>query len=1688
MHRRTARFSATVAVSFFLKKLEDAQRDKDDILALIRSQGWNNDGKRKLGYSEPSSRGQSEAIVKCLAPILNSSEAPVHNRLGYVECHGTGTLVGDPIEVEAIVSAFQQIDNAIDNSKNNRSQNTHDNAVTYLGSVKANIGHSNIASGMAGLMKTAMVVHSGKIPPTINFTTPNEALIQVLGENSRFKIATAKASKPTQGKNHNETAQDKSIAFPHCTNDTPRLALTSSLGIGGTNCYLLLQQYKPQHDSLSSLSATDDIQNKKDSRLLQDTCLLLVSAKSQLSLQGMLSGLIARIQKTAELNWETLEKTLLFGREHFIERRISLSVSFKGLKSEEQKRSSVLKTLEKALLNVNTHRGSENSPSSKKTDTEISSSDTPLVLLFPGQGSQHDDMALDLYQSLPLFKQNVDACCTVLREAVVPRAQKYTETVGLNPLMLSDIVWPILTDFASALFDKRPADNMVKSSLYIQLSLFTVEYALAQSYLSLLDGDKAQSTTKHRRKYKRQYHCIGHSLGEYVALCIAERLSVEDALFLVVIRSLLMMRADNVLDVQTEVMETQTSELAMGMLAVQGASEHFMTPLLHNVWKKMLAEMHHLARQGTAFTTALLFSSNNRYNMEEKPIDTGNHDSAWSFCDKPIVAHDVEVMDSLLEKIQHFVKAPVSGMMHTGEMDNSRTHDLEMCNPSTPDCSLVIDQKMIAIAAVNSGVDLVLSGLKKELTLCAEFLETLFQFKSVEVKTPMANHHAYFLKDQAEQLTNICRLENISIGPAINSHRKFTVFSNLTGKAHDSLTAETGRYEYFAKHMTSPVRFDSNLRCSQGLMLQQGGYTLAKNYLLLEIGPGKILSSLSKKVLLTSANVQAHSDPAIQPVILNTMRHPGDTSNTDTTCFLASLGQIWQKKWATVNWSLLYAKEHFIKQRGICPTYSWDKKRCFAEPAVPPQPFKNTSPPPPPKNKTDEQHLLDLDSRYFVPTWRLAGQTDDAYSPAQFQHERLLHIDGGQYTHSANDNTAAEKKCVSLNTALSEYIEMLGVEVSTLNLTSEDSFEKLEASLDQLFDSTYDKNPTQQNAGENCSNLTLLYTDLNCSENAEDSEVIVASAEAKWQSFFRLCQLLCQNEKYTHSPNLRVIILTTKMFRVGMNLDQKPALPSKAVLYGPVTVLSQENPNCHLRLIDLGESLDDGILPPSSNHLFQVFSGLSQELFCKTRSEKIVALRMGGRPSGGMQRFVPHYKQIFLTETHEKRGKDQLTGNVFGCPEIDRVFLITGGLGRIGLSICTALADFSQQNPCPKIRIILTTRGTFPAKKNWYKIIDEKHSSQDKVVGKKPEAVSKAVKDCIHRLVKLERNRGKSLEILVRTLDFSCYENTQMIVQEAFARDSTGGAIFHCAGLAQLAYFQDIKKDIWQGEFEPKLKGTVFLSKALKILFQQRIANSSTTSLPPSSSICMVNFSSMASILGGYGMGAYCSANRFQDHFSDFLNAGISESDSNHYHMLNINWDDWDFEYDDEQISAAAYARVRPFSMSPEEGIKSLFRVIGHRNNRDSHSGIHSLEENFTQILVATRKVEPRINKWLKGKGINVNTTAIDREKENSANDQNNNTEKMNHSLIINNTMSESMTSEKEALEICVLDIYARVLGSDEINLDENLFELGGDSLSASEILVALHKSSKNLKEIKIKDVLAHASPRELIQFIRTMH
>jgi acyl transferase domain-containing protein/thioesterase domain-containing protein len=366
-----------------LRRREDALRDGDRIYAIVKGSAVNNDGASKVGYLAPSVDGQAAAITEALA-----SAGIEPDSVEYVEAHGSGTPIGEPIEVAALTQAF------------NRS--TSRKSFCGLGSVKANIGHLDTAAGVASLIKASLALHHGEIPPTPNFTAPNPDIPFASGP---FFVV------------------DRLRAWPR--NARPRRAGVNSLGVGGTNAHVILEE--PPEPAASSAT-------------LREWQVLCVSARSKKALDESARRLAAHLRANTEQSLADVAFTLLNGRRGFAHRRV---LAVRG-------RDEAIAQLESA-------------GAAGVFDHTSGTATASVVFLLPGGGMQHVRMGCDLYEAEPAFRALVDR-----------GVDEFLRRTGrdLRPLWISP------TDtLAAALELERPS---------LQLpAIFILEHALATFWMSL---------------------------------------------------------------------------------------------------------------------------------------------------------------------------------------------------------------------------------------------------------------------------------------------------------------------------------------------------------------------------------------------------------------------------------------------------------------------------------------------------------------------------------------------------------------------------------------------------------------------------------------------------------------------------------------------------------------------------------------------------------------------------------------------------------------------------------------------------------------------------------------------------------------------------------------------------------------------------------------------------------------------------------------------------------------------------------------------------------------------------------------------------------------------------------------------------------------------------------------------------
>ena len=415
-----------------LKRLSDAQKDRNPILAVIAGSAVNEDGKSS-GLTVPNGLAQ-QAVIRSALEIAGLKPA----QISYVEAHGTGTSLGDPIEVEALGNVLGE----------------GRTTPLTIGSVKTNIGHAESASGVAGLIKTVLAMQHEEFPPHINFSERSPRIPW-----PKFPI---------------QIPIDRT---PWPRGDGPRRAGVSSFGFSGVNAHIILEE--------APVGEKPEIVDQDQ----PEAHLITLSARSAEDLQNYALKVGEYFSAHPEISLKDAAHTLAIGRTRF-SHRLAVTTPDSAVDAADK------------LKSVSITAPWRDRPK--------------IAFLFTGQGSQYVGMGSQLYSTQPVFRSAMDRCDEILREV-------------MDDSLLS-ILYPERYRRDEGIITELPpnSDNQLSKldhTTFTQPALFALEYALAELWHSW--GVNPQAV-------------MGHSVGEYVAACLAGVFSLEDGLKLIAGRARLM--------------------------------------------------------------------------------------------------------------------------------------------------------------------------------------------------------------------------------------------------------------------------------------------------------------------------------------------------------------------------------------------------------------------------------------------------------------------------------------------------------------------------------------------------------------------------------------------------------------------------------------------------------------------------------------------------------------------------------------------------------------------------------------------------------------------------------------------------------------------------------------------------------------------------------------------------------------------------------------------------------------------------------------------------------------------------------------------------------------------------------------------------------------------------------------------
>ncbi len=333
-----------------LKRLDDAIRDQNQIYGIILGSAINQDGTSD-GLTVPNEESQKSVIKNALLKSgINGSDVQ------YVEAHGTGTEIGDPIEANSLGNVLSQ-----GRPKGNQ---------LYVGSVKTNIGHTESAAGIAGLIKTALMLKYKKIPPNLHFDSPNP---NIPFEKLQLKIPT-------------------SLKTWTLVESKSRIAGVNSFGFGGTNAHAILQEYLPSEtDKKYHLSAKEN-----------QTYMIPFSAKSPLALRQYITSFILQL-KNQYLRDSTIQLQ-------------DLAFSAAQHKSHHVNRLTVSATTKEELLKKLEHHQKSDDPAHFENNVALKLDNHKIAFVFSGMGQQWKGMGRYLYEHETVCKNVIHQCDEQFRQ------------------------------------------------------------------------------------------------------------------------------------------------------------------------------------------------------------------------------------------------------------------------------------------------------------------------------------------------------------------------------------------------------------------------------------------------------------------------------------------------------------------------------------------------------------------------------------------------------------------------------------------------------------------------------------------------------------------------------------------------------------------------------------------------------------------------------------------------------------------------------------------------------------------------------------------------------------------------------------------------------------------------------------------------------------------------------------------------------------------------------------------------------------------------------------------------------------------------------------------------------------------------------------------------------------------------
>ena len=896
---------------------------------------------------------------------------------------------------------------------------------------------------------------------------------------------------------------------------------------------------------------------------------------------------------------------------------------------------------------------------------------------------------------------------------------------------------------------------------------------------------------------------------------------------------------------------------------------------------------------------------------------------SWGISPQAMIGHSIgEYVAATLAEV-FSLEAALSLVAARGQMMQQLPSGAMLSIPLAAEQVQPLLTEELAIAAINEPTRCVVSGSTEAIEILKNKLALQEEVECRRLHTSHA-FHSQMMEPILDKFRE--RVQQTSL-----KSPQIPYISNLTG---DWIREEQAiDPDYWVQHLRQTVLFAKGIE----------NVLSNPEQILLEVGPGRTLSSLTKR----------HPARQIHQLVLTSVRHPQD-EKSDLAYLLTSLGQLWLAG-VEVDWPAFYTQEE--RYRIPLPTYPFERKRYWISP---PQEAAEVAKP---KQQTVNKQS-DISQWFYTPSWKRLPlpETQQETSLGNI----LLFIDEcglGEQLATRLRQFSNKVVCVKVGDSFAKESDG----VYALNPQEPDEYHTLFHELE---------------AGEYFPN-TIVHL-WSVTSNV-DSELILErldqSQDLGLHSLIFTAQAL---GKHSLEDKLQLIAVSNNLQQV---IGDEIICPEKATLLGAIKIIPLEYPNISCRSVDV-------IIPGNSISLAlkdnqQFINQLLGELTV-TSSEIFTAYR-------GIYRWVQTFEQIKLDQATKARSRLKQEG----------IYLITGGLGGIGLTIAQYLAE------TVKAKIILLGRSSFPPRQEWDSWLA--NHEEDNVISNK-----------IQQVQLLEK---LGAEVLVFSADVANYQQVKTALTQAQKHFGQINGVFHTAGVADYeGMIQNRTKEVTEKILAPKVRGTLVL---------ERLLDGVDLDL-------FILFSSIGNICYQlkFGQVGYNAANEFLDSFSYY-----KKNSKYNTFTIAINWDDW------EEVGMSVEARehkkhsitqdsVLTFeSMSPLEGIEALHRILGSSFPYLNHIIISV--QNLVELTDVIENFVSNLDKYSK---------EVEQQKKYSRPE-----------------LETIYTPPRDQQEETLVEIFQSVLGCNQIGINDDFFELGGDSLIATILITKIKQAftvNINISEI----------------------